>query len=317
MLSALTTHPINAIIHDQTMRNTRSILKPFVKWAGGKGQLLEQLDAMFPTDFASRDDIVYVEPFIGGAAMLFYVLKKYPNIKRAIINDLNRELVGCYNVIKSKPDRLISFLRELQEEYRSFKEEEQRKSMYMAMRELYNSRVLDDVGTSVLFIFLNHTCFNGLYRVNSKGDFNVPFGKAARPLICDEETLRADSLALQKVDILCTDFENVVPDAGENAFFYFDPPYRPLTQTSAFTAYSKDGFNDDEQRRLAKFCRKLDKKGHRWLLSNSDPANANAEDKFFDELFDGFSISRVNASRMINSNASGRGKITELAIKNY
>ena len=194
---------------------------------------------------------------------------------------------------------------------------EAKKNMFLSNRDRYNSHRGDAVDIATLFIFLNRTCFNGLYRVNSKGLFNVPFGKSDNPLICDEDTIRADSKLLQNVVILNGDFEQVESLLGSNAFIYFDPPYRPLTQTASFTAYAKNGFNDDEQRRLAAFCRRLDKNGHQWLLSNSDPHNADPSDMFFEEIYSCFDIHRVSASRMINSNACGRGKITELAIRNY
>lgn len=291
--------------------------KPFVKWAGGKGQLIEQLDALLPKDFARREGLVYAEPFVGGGAMLFHVLSKYPNIAHAVVNDINSDLVACYRTIKERPDDLIIALRELHDAYQQCRSEESRRDMYLAKRERYNSHEADVVETAALFIFLNRTCFNGLYRVNSKGGYNVPFGKATNPLICDEYTIRADSKMLQKVEIMCGDFEDVASVIRDKAFFYFDPPYRPLTQTAAFTSYSKDGFGDEQQKRLAEFCRQLDKEGHQWLLSNSDPHNADSEDDFFDNLYMGFDINRVHASRMINSKADGRGKISELAIRNY
>ena len=294
------------------------IAKPFIKWAGGKGQLIEQLSELLPRDFADRKDVVYVEPFVGGGAMLFYILTTYPNIKKAIINDLNSDLVATYKVIKERPEELIAQLRIMQEEFRACKDDKERKQYYLSKRERYNSREAKDVEVAALFIFINRTCFNGLYRVNSKGKYNVPFGKATNPLICDEDTIRMDSDLLQKVEILNGDFECVENCVGDNkAFFYFDPPYRPLTQTASFTAYSKDGFGDDQQKRLASFCRRLDAKGHQWLLSNSDPHNSDPTDMFFEDIFKGFYINRVSASRMINSKASGRGKITELAIRNY
>ena len=294
--------------------------KPFVKWAGGKGQLIKQLSDLLPNDFEERKEVVYVEPFVGGGAMLFYMLSTYPNIKKAIINDLNSDLVATYKVIKERPEELIATLRIMQEEYRACKDDEERKQYYLSKRERYNSREAKDVEVAALFIFINRTCFNGLYRVNSKGKYNVPFGKAKNPLICDEETIMADSRLLQKVEILKGDFEGVekyIESERGGAFFYFDPPYRPLTQTASFTAYSKDGFGDDQQKRLAEFCCRLDASGHQWLLSNSDPHNSNPNDMFFEEIYKGFDINRVSASRMINSKASGRGKITELAIRNY
>ena len=291
--------------------------RPFVKWAGGKGQLLEQLDALLPNDFAQREDLVYVEPFVGGAAMLFHVLAKFPNIKRAIINDANSELIATYKTIKTNPEELIERLSKLQDEFGKCATEELRQEMYLRLRDKFNARKSDELEMSSLFIFLNKTCFNGLYRVNSKGEFNVPFGKAKNPTICDADNIRALNKVLQKVTILNGDFEDVMKSVKSNAFFYFDPPYRPLTQSAAFTAYAKDGFNDDEQRRLAQFCRKLDRAGHQWMLSNSDPHNVDPDDDFFEELYQGFDINRVVASRAINSKGDGRGKISELAIRNY
>ena len=291
--------------------------KPFVKWAGGKKQLLEQLDHLLPSDLGERKGLVYVEPFVGGGAMLFHMLAKYQNIERAVINDLNDNLVTCYRIVKSKPEELIAELKTLQDEFCTKNDEQTHKAMYLAKRERYNLRNASEVETAALFIFLNRTCFNGLYRVNSKGAYNVPFGKVQRPLICDAATIRADSKLLQKVEIMCGDFAGVTNGIVGKAFFYFDPPYRPLTQTAAFTAYSKDGFGDDEQERLAGFCRLLDEKGHQWLLSNSDPHNINPNDMFFEKLYEGFELNRVSASRAINSKADGRGKITELAIRNY
>ena len=291
--------------------------RPFVKWAGGKGQLLEQLDALLPNDFAQREGLVYVEPFVGGAAMLFHVLAKYPNIKRAVINDANSELVATYKTIKTKPEELIGRLSKLQEEFGKCATDELRQDMYLKLRDKFNSRRSDELEMSSLFIFLNKTCFNGLYRVNSKGGFNVPFGKAKNPTICDADNIRALNKVLQKVTILNGDFEDVMKSVKGKAFFYFDPPYRPLTQSAAFTAYAKGGFNDDEQRRLAQFCRKLDRAGHQWMLSNSDPHNVDPDDDFFEELYQGFDIKRVVAARAINSKGDGRGKIAELAIRNY
>lgn len=291
--------------------------KPFIKWVGGKGQLIEQLDELLPSGLEKHSSLTYCEPFVGGGAMLFHVLGKYTNITHAVINDLNKDLITTYKVVRDHADELILELNDLQERYYACGNEEQRKEMFLQKREQYNGRSCNDVELAALFIFLNRTCFNGMYRVNSKGQYNVPFGKAKKPQICDEATIRADSKLLRKVELLSGDFECVEDKVSGSAFFYFDPPYRPLTQTSSFTAYSKEGFGDDQQRRLATFCRRLDKKGYQWLLSNSDPHNADPHDNFFDELYSEFDIHRVSASRMINSKAEGRGKITELAIRNY
>ena len=291
--------------------------KPFVKWAGGKGQLLNQLDALLPNDFAHREDLVYVEPFVGGAAMLFHVIAKYPNIKRAVINDANSELVVAYKTIKTNHIGLIGRLSKLQKEFVKCETWALRQGMYLKLRDKFNSHAGDELERSSLFIFLNKTCFNGLYRVNSKGEFNVPFGKAKKPAICDVDNICALNRALRKVTILNGDFEGVMKSVKDKAFFYFDPPYRPLTQSASFTAYAKGGFDDNEQRRLAQFCRKLDRSGHQWMLSDSDPCNIDPEDDFFEELYQGFDIKRVIASRAINSKGDGRGKVTELVIRNY
>ena len=291
--------------------------RPFVKWVGGKGQLLGQLSALMPKEFGNEKDVAYIEPFVGGGAMLFHVLSSYANVTRAVINDLNPALITTYRIVRDKPEDLIERLQECQARFRLCASEESRKKFYLTERDIYNKHGLSDVDLAALFIFLNRTCFNGLYRVNSKGLFNVPFGKSVNPRICDADMIRNDSSLLQNVEILLGDFEDVVKAVKGKAFFYFDPPYRPLTQTASFTAYDKNGFGDDQQKRLANFCRRLDAAGHRWLLSNSDPHNVNPSDHFFEDAYAGFDIHRVSASRMINSNADGRGKITELTIRNY
>ncbi|MBT3423622.1 MAG: Dam family site-specific DNA-(adenine-N6)-methyltransferase, partial [Bacteroidetes bacterium] len=167
-----------------------------------------------------------------------------------------------------------------------------------------------------LFIFLNRTCFNGLYRVNRKNEFNVPIGSYKKPMICDEPNLLTVNSLLQKVEILNEDFEQTIFEAEENSFFYFDPPYKPLSQTSSFNSYTKDEFDDNEQIRLAKFCDKLDSLGHNWILSNSDVKGKNSNDDFFDDLFKEYQINRVLAKRIINANPSKRGQLTELLITN-
>ncbi len=200
--------------------------------------------------------MTYVEPFVGGGAVLFWILQEYPNITRAIINDINEELICTYRVIKSDVENLILELDRIQNEYLAL-DDAGRKEYYLSQRECYNEGKHLDVETAALFIFLNRTCFNGLYRVNSKGKFNVPHGRYTNPKICDAETLRADSAVLGRVEILCGDFAQTGKFAGDNVLYYFDPPYRPLTETSAFTSYAKDGFDDEEQMRLRDFCRTL------------------------------------------------------------
>lgn len=289
--------------------------KPFVKWVGGKTQLLDDIKKSLPYDLSLRNDVTYVEPFVGGGAVMFWILQEYPNIKKAIINDINTELICTYSVIKSDVENLITELAQIQYEYLSL-DNAYRKNYFLSKRELFNEKKCSNVKTAALFIFLNRTCFNGLYRVNSKGAFNVPHGKYTNPKICDEETLRADSAILQRVEILCGDFAQTGEYAGDNVLYYLDPPYRPLTETSAFTSYSRNGFNDKEQMRLRDFCEHIAKHKSLFVASNSDPQNIDSKDEFFDHLYNMFSIKRVSAARMINSKGNGRGAISEIMISN-
>lgn len=289
--------------------------KPFVKWVGGKTQLIEDIQKSLPADLREKYDLTYVEPFVGGGAVLFWILQEYPNISKAVINDINAELICTYRVIRDDVESLIAELTRIQSEYLPL-DSEQRKEYFLKKRSLFNSKNKSDIETASLFIFLNRTCFNGLYRVNSKGEFNVPHGKYSNPKICDEATLRADSALLKNVEILCGDFAQTGKYAGENVLYYFDPPYRPLTDTSAFTSYTTDGFNDAEQTRLRDFCDEIARNKSLFVASNSDPKNIDDEDRFFDKLYEMFSIKRVSAARMINSKADGRGAISEIMITN-
>ena len=289
--------------------------RPFVKWVGGKTQLLDDIKKTLPRDLSRRNEMTYVEPFVGGGAVLFWILQEYPNITRAVINDINAELICTYRVIKYDVENLILELSRLQNEYLPLNEVD-RKKYFLAQRERFNARDTSEVEIAALFIFLNRTCFNGLYRVNSKGKFNVPHGRYANPKICDKETLRADSAVLQRVEILCGDFAQTSKYAHDNVLFYFDPPYRPLTDTSAFTSYAKEGFDDAEQIRLRDFCDLIAKQKSLFVASNSDPLNVDNEDVFFDHLYKMFSIKRVSAARMINSKGNGRGTISEIMISN-
>jgi DNA adenine methylase len=289
--------------------------KPFIKWAGGKTQLLNDIKKSLPHDFSQIDEVTYVEPFVGGGSVLFWILQEYPNITKAVINDINAELICTYRAVKYNVESLISELNRLQTEYLSL-DEAGRKEYFLTQRESFNQKETSDVETAALFIFLNRTCFNGLYRVNSKGVFNVPHGRYAHPKICDEGTLRADSIVLQKVEILCGDFAQTGKYADNNVLYYFDPPYRPLTETSAFTSYAKDGFDDAEQTRLRDFCEQITTHKSLFVASNSDPQNVDDGDDFFDHLYKRFSIKRVSAARMINSKGNGRGAISEIMISN-
>lgn len=291
--------------------------KPFVKWVGGKGQLIEQLEALLPADFAERESTTYIEPFVGGGAMLFYMLQTYPNIKEAVINDINPDLTTCYRVVRDHPSELIESLSAIQSEYHALATEEARKDFFLTQRDRFNTKSLDEIDNATLFVFLNRTCFNGLYRVNKAGKFNVPFGKYVAPTICDAATIHADSRLLQKVDIMTGDFEQTFVKIKDHTFFYFDPPYRPLSHTSNFNDYAKEDFNDNAQIRLKNFCDRLDKMGVNFMLSNSDCLAKDKTDRFFDDLFIDYQINRVWASRNVNAVASKRGKLTEIVVGNY
>ncbi|HOT13625.1 MAG TPA: DNA adenine methylase [Bacteroidales bacterium] len=281
---------------------TNKIAKPFLKWAGGKTQLINDIERALPKDIYTNK-FTYIEPFLGSGAVLFWMLNNFPNLKKAVINDINDDLINTYKIIAFKPNELISILEILQNEFHGLEgQDEAKKKYYYSKRDLYNTRKEEQTGQAALFIFLNRTCFNGLYRVNRKNEFNVPMGSYKRPTICDKENILAVSKALQKVEILCGDFEETLNYADKNTLFYFDPPYKPLSETSSFNSYSRDEFNDAEQIRLRDFCYKLDTLGHTWILSNSDVKGKDIKDNFFDNLYSDFNIQRVYAKRSINAN---------------
>ena len=288
--------------------------KPFIKWVGGKSQLLEEIRKKYPQKIER-----YCEPFVGGGAVLFDILQKFQP-KEVLINDINKELINTYLQVKNHCEELINQLNELQTQYKKLCQED-RKVLFYEKRTRYNALKvngdeLENLEKATLFIFLNKTCFNGLYRVNSKGLFNVPFNNAKNPLICDAENLRSCSQVLQNVILKTGDYKECESFIDEKTFVYIDPPYRPLTQTSAFTSYSENQFLDKEQIELAQFIDNIAKKGSTILASNSDPKNSNEEDNFFDNLYSNFDIERVSASRMINANPEKRGAINELLITN-
>lgn len=302
----------------RTLRYTKTEedVKPFLKWAGGKGQLLKEIQKYYP--FGDSNFTKYAEPLVGGGAVLFDILNKY-DLKEVYISDTNAELMNSYKFIRDDVENLIRKLNTLQEEFIPL-DEEHRKEYYYEKRERFNylkGTNNFDVEQAALMIFLNKTCFNGLYRVNKKGQFNVPMGAYKNPLICNEKNLKAVSNKLQEVSIVCGDYKKSADFIDEHTFVYFDPPYRPLNQTSGFTSYTEADFSDEDQKELAKFVDEMDKKGARIVVSNSDPKNANEDDDFFDKIYSSHTISRVNASRMINSNSKNRGKITELLISNF
>jgi len=291
--------------------------KPFLKWAGGKTQLITEIEKTLPYEITNKK-FTYIEPFVGSGAVLFWMLNNFSNLQKAVINDINTDLINAYKIIASKPNELISILMQLQYDFHALDMKiDEKKAYYYQNRELYNSRVSEQTTQAALFIFLNRTCFNGLYRVNRNNGFNVPMGSYAKPTICDEKNILAASNALKRVEILCGDYEKTLNEATENTFFYFDPPYKPLNNTSSFNSYAKDEFNDDEQIRLRNFCASLENLGHKWMLSNSDVNNEDLQNNFFDEIYSKFSIFRVRARRSINANPEKRGELNELLIINY
>lgn len=300
----------------QEERKTAAVLKPFVKWVGGKSQLVGEIEKYILTDGKNKFT-KYAEPMVGGGAFLFHVLGKYV-FQQVYISDSNTELVNAYQAVKDNVDELIERLAEMQAVFLPMNENG-RKYFYYNVRDKFNKTALcpqTSAEKAAQFIFLNKTCFNGLYRVNKNGQFNVPMGAYKNPTVCDEDNLRNISAALQNVTIVCGDYTKAETFIDENTFVYIDPPYRPISQTSGFTSYNVDAFNDDEQIRLAEFFKRIAKTGAKTVLSNSDPKNVNPDDNFFDDLYGEFAIERVEASRSINSKGEKRGKISELLIHN-
>ena len=296
------------------MNTTTKGAKPFIKWAGGKTQLLADIERNLPADFSTKE-VTYVEPFVGGGSVVFWMLQNFPNIKKAVINDINSKLINVYHIIKHNPKELIDSLHLIEDEYLP-KNHDERTAYFMEQRRRFNDEILSNVDQAASFIFLNRTCFNGLYRENAKGKFNVPHGRYAHPTICDEATIMADSEVLQKVEIMCGDFAATEIYAGADTLYYFDPPYKPLSDTSSFNTYVKEPFDDKEQIRLRDFCNIITQKGSRFILSNSDVKGKNPADNFFDDLYSEYNINRVFATRMVNANPDKRGKLTELMISN-
>lgn len=309
--------PIDARITRYSQSDGKKV-KPFLKWAGGKGQLLAEIEKYYP--FEDGTITKYAEPFVGGGAVLFDILSKY-DLEEVYISDINAELINTYRIIRDDIDELVAMLMVMQSEFVPM-DTEYRKVYYMAKRERFNDLKINgnesvNIEKAALMIFLNKTCFNGLFRVNKKGLFNVPMGSYKNPMICDKDNLRAVSEKLQRVKIVCGDYRESADFIDENTFVYFDPPYRPITDTASFTAYTENLFNDEEQIELAKFVDDMHRKGAKVIISNSDPKNSNTEDDFFDNIYSSHRIKRVEATRMINCNSEARGKIKELLILNF
>lgn len=298
--------------------------KPFLKWAGGKSQLIEQLKKKYPPELKDGQLKNYYEPFLGGGAVFFDIIQNYP-VENVYLSDINEELILVYLVVQNEVSSLIELLQNYQQHYLSLDADE-RTAYFYEMREVYNQsrfqlnyKKRSDTWTAraAQMIFLNKTGYNGLFRLNQTGAFNVPFGRYKTPKIIDAPNLLAVSKLLQHTDIRVADFGELKQRIAKASFVYFDPPYRPLSKTASFTTYSKTTFDEQEQIRLAKTFKTLHKKGIKLMLSNSDPQNINPADNFFEKHYAGFNIATVAARRMINSNAQKRGRINELVITNY
>lgn len=294
-------------------------LKPILKWAGGKTQLLGDIIHAYPDEFG-KSIRRYAEPFVGGGAVLLDVLSRF-ELEAVYISDINAELINTYKVVRDQVDDLIMQLTKYQVEFRAL-DEKGKKDFYYFKRDEFNALIANGksksgVLSAALFVFLNRTCFNGLYRANKNGFFNVPKGNQVNPIICNEDNLRAVSAALANVQIVCDDYSASKDFIDKNTLVYFDPPYRPLKGRDSFISYTETEFDDSCQRALAGFIENINAKGAHIILSNSDPKNVDPEDDFFENLYADYNIQRINAKRKINRYADHRGYITELLIKNY
>lgn len=299
--------------------------KPFLKWAGGKTQLLNEIEAILPDIFTKSKKIdFYFEPFVGGGAVFFYLVSNY-NIKEAFLYDINKELILTYNVIKNDPDGLINHLYCLQGKFLP-EDQEGRKEFFMKIRKRFNEDLKEfnfenynskHILRASYTIFLNKTCFNGLFRLNKKGEFNVPMGRYKNPRICDENNINNVSKALKIAKIFNASFIESEKLINSKSLVYLDPPYRPLNKTSNFTSYSEFEFNDKEQIELAHYFDRITEIGAYGILSNSDPKNEDKNDNFFDDLYSTYNIRRIKAKRFINRDSKKRGVINEILVKNY
>ena len=296
--------------------------KPFLKWAGGKTQLLNDIDINLPPEIKKNGIVNYYEPFIGSAAVFLFIKQKY-GIENAHLYDINSNLISTFRIVQNQTNNLIKELKLLDREFKS-KNNEQRKIYYNKRREEFNILLSADlkvkqklIRKAALTIFLNRTCFNGLYRVNNSGQFNVPLGRYENPRILDEENLLTVSELIKNVVLEVRNFKTLPKVVKKDSFIYYDPPYSPLNKTSNFTSYSEYEFSLNEQVELAKVYALLDKEGIKQLLSNADLKNHNSQNDFHDNLYGKYTIRRILASRIINSKAAKRGKISEILVRNY
>ena len=293
-------------------------ISPLIKWAGGKKRLaaIIEKESQKQFDFSTID--TYVEPFAGGASVFLYLATKY-NFKRKVLLDVNPALINLYVQVRDNVTELMQGLEEVQQDYNRLSDVDlsDKKAYFYSARQQFNNELItheNPLKEAVLFMLLNKTDFNGLYRVNSKGLFNVPFGQRKKINLYDEDNLKKYSELLQNTEILLGDYHDTLKYAGENTFFYFDPPYRPLSDSASFTSYAKSSFNDDSQVELANYVKTVAQKGAHFTLSNSDPHQSEESDDFFDDLYSKFTITRIQAARMISAKARGRGNVSELLI---
>ena len=299
--------------------------KPFLKWVGGKRQLIEKFEELYPEELKQKKIKNYYEPFVGGGAVFFDVAQAY-EIQNAHLYDINDELILSYRVVQQNVHKLIESLHKFEKDYKKLSEQKQTDYYYEVRNQFNQERYTTNhskysdkwINRAAQLIFLNKTCFNGLFRFNSKGAFNTPQGRYKNPTILDEENLLNVSKLLEIATIKKADYTQVVHDiSSQTSFVYFDPPYRPISKTSGFTSYSQFAFEDTQQIELATVFNSLHKKGHKLMLSNSDPKNTNPNDDFFDTIYSGFKIRRVDAKRSINSDANKRNSIKEIVVTNY
>ncbi len=298
--------------------------QPFLKWAGGKTQHIKKFQKFYPAELKSGKIKRYFEPFLGSGAVFFDVAQKY-KIDSALLCDINEELILTYLVIQRDVDKLFEYLLRYKKSYLKLDTEKQ-KEFYYELRTNYNLQRFNIdykkysenwIPRAAQLIFMNKTCYNGLFRMNSKGEFNSPVGRYKNPKIFDAENLQKISELLQMAEVCKLHFADIKSKARKSSFVYFDPPYRPLNRTASFTSYSTFQFSDPQQIELANLFKALDKRQAKLMLSNSDPKNEDPSDNFFDELYEDYHLYRIKANRMINSKKDKRGKINEILVLNY
>ena len=282
-------------------------IKPFLKWVGGKTKLLSEIEKNLPETLIKKS-FNYVEPFLGGGAVFFHLIQKF-NIEKAYLNDINDKLIDVYKDVRDKNTDLIQKLKKLESDYYGSSD---KKSFFLDQRERFNS-LKKSTQKSALFIFLNKTGFNGMYRENSKGEYNIPFGQMKEPLICDKDLLVKVSKVLSEKEVVFSSkgFEKVLI-TSKNSFYYIDPPYRPISKTSSFTDYTKSNFNDKTQHSLKEYCDKIDNHQALFLQSNS-----HSNDGFFEKLYKNRKINKLEVTRTISADGNKRKKVVEILIKNY